>query len=119
MGGAEDRHHPGREPAGGGAAGAVLQDAGDYGRARGRQDHAGRGHPEEVLQATRPPALLLAAPTGRAALLPVGDVNQLPSVGPRQVLAMQLTEVFHRAIVACCLPLPIVSGDGADPVTAR
>jgi exodeoxyribonuclease V alpha subunit len=73
-------------------------------------------------------ALLKAVPR-RAALVLVGDVDQLPSVGPGQVLAdliasgavpvVRLTEVFHQAIVACCLPLPIVSGDGADPVTAR
>jgi exodeoxyribonuclease V alpha subunit len=51
-------------------------------------------------------ALLKAVP-GRAALLLVGDVDQLPSVGPGQVLAdviasgavpvVRLTEVFRQA----------------------
>jgi exodeoxyribonuclease V alpha subunit len=51
-------------------------------------------------------ALLRALP-GHAALLLVGDVDQLPSVGPEQVLAdviasgavpvVRLTEVFHQA----------------------
>jgi hypothetical protein len=40
-------------------------------------------------------------------------------IASNAVPVVRLTEVFHQAIVACCLPLPIVSGDGADPVTAR
>src|ERR1700730_12009364 len=52
------------------------------------------------------PALLKAVPE-RAALLIVGDIDQLPSVGPGQVLAdvigsgavpvVRLTEVFRQA----------------------
>ena len=40
-------------------------------------------------------------------------------IASNAVPVVRLTEVFYQAIVACCLPLPIVSGDGADPVTAR
>ena len=151
LGRGQDRADPGRQPAGGGAAGAALEGAGDHRRPRRRQDHAGQRHPEDPARQGRRASPCARRPAGRpsgcaratgleaktihrllevdparggfkrdeehpldcdllvvdeismvdvpllhallkavpdeAALLLVGDVDQLPSVGPGQVLA--------------------------------
>ena len=56
---------------------------------------------------------LMKAVPDRAALLIVGDIDQLPSVGPGQVLAdiiasgavpvVRLTEVFRQAAQSCII----------------
>ena len=63
-------------------------------------------------------ALMKAAPED-AALLIVGDIDQLPSVGPGQVLAdiigsgavpvVRLTEVFRQAAASRIISTPIAS----------
>ena len=120
----------GRDAAAGGADRPGRQAAGGSHRARG-QDHpsAARGRPAAAAASTRSEDLpldcdllvvdeasmvdvplmhaLLKARAATAALLIVGDVDQLPSVGPGQVLAdliasgavpvARLTEIFRQA----------------------
>jgi exodeoxyribonuclease V alpha subunit len=73
-------------------------------------------------------ALMKATPDN-AALLIVGDIDQLPSVGPGQVLAdiigsgvvpvVRLTEVFRQAAASRIIITPIASIRARFPVLAR
>ena len=73
-------------------------------------------------------ALMKAIPE-RAALLIVGDIDQLPSVGPGQVLAdvissgavpvVRLTEVFRQAAQNASSPARIASIRARSPISAR
>ena len=73
-------------------------------------------------------ALMKAVPD-KAALLIVGDIDQLPSVGPGQVLAdvissgavpvVRLTEVFRQAARAASSPAPIASTRARSPISAH
>jgi exodeoxyribonuclease V alpha subunit len=73
-------------------------------------------------------ALLKAVPD-KAALLIVGDIDQLPSVGPGQVLAdiissnavpvVQLTEVFRQAAQSRIITSGIVSTRARCPISGR